>query len=291
MLIPFFRFSRQARYTECDLKTSMYQRRTHGATLFEVLVVVGIIALLISILIPTAMAVRQRAYIDRCAENLRRIGVAVAEYRLDYNRELPRVRYEPDAPLTFGTTGPEVNDVTAGLFLLRKTAELPASVFVCPFTDREQFQPDVEKFARGQTNFTDHRVNLGYSIANLYPPAEVVDVTYGPLTTERPDYPLVADLNPGLSVDAAPLTPETSADEARPYNSTNHGGYGQNILMADGHVVWSTTPLAGIAGDDIYTNRLGEAGGQPTDIADTVMTPVAPRIEPTAESRRSAIPG
>ena len=36
-------------------------------------------------------------------------------------------------------------------------------------------------------------------------------------------------------------------------NSANHGGSGQNVLYADGHVIFRVTRT--VAGDDIYLNR------------------------------------
>lgn len=240
------------------------------------LVVVGIIALLIGILIPTALAVRQRAYIDRCAENLRQMGHAMVSYRADHGGQLPQAQYVPGAPLTFGSAGPQANDVTAALFVLRKSQDLPAGVFVCPFTDQELYQPDADEIRPDQANFTDYRVNLGYSIANLYPSNELVERGFGPYTSERSDYPLMADLNPGLPQGVEPVTAESTSDALRAQNSANHGRYGQNVLMADGSVRWSATPLVGIDGDHIYVNQAGNPTGMPADVKDTVMSPVAP---------------
>lgn len=66
-----------------------HRRGKRGFTLVELLVVIGIIALLIGILLPTLGRVRKSGNLAKCAATMRNLGQAMFSYSADFGGSLP----------------------------------------------------------------------------------------------------------------------------------------------------------------------------------------------------------
>jgi prepilin-type N-terminal cleavage/methylation domain-containing protein/prepilin-type processing-associated H-X9-DG protein len=257
----------------------------HAFSMIELLVVIGIITLLIGIIVPTMGKVREKSYINRCAENLHQIGEALSLYATDNHGAYPRTTYVPGAPLQSGTgpgaadpfavDGPSANDTTSAIFLLMRTEKLAPETFLCPYVNHEDVHPDIT-IEHARSNFSDFHRNLGYSFANPYPDSDAVASGYEWTSKLPPEFVLAADINPGVDGERDDVnlpTLESNPREMAMANSNNHGKDGQNVLFADGHVSFEDTAFCGVDNDNIYNNKRQEVNASPADKSDTVLLP------------------
>lgn len=285
----------------------MWTRR-QGLTRLDVVVIsfpVLLLLLLFSSVLPVHL--REDSSRARCASNLRQIGEAMKWYAQQNGGSLPRTRWDPMLRQTnsytkpyaanpFAADGPLPNDVTASLYLLVRGGLLRPEVFLCPVAERGMRPRVAVTRPATLSNFPDPSC-LHYSVADPFPDEVPVDAGYQwnpDSMLGDPDFALAADMNPGNVGD--PLIGKlllTSSDkEKKQGNSRNHGTSGQNVLYADGHVVFSDTPFAGARNDNIYTRAAGDPDhppgpfpdqrsdtrdpfGKPTHVCDSVMLPVA----------------
>lgn len=240
-----------------------------GFTLLEMLVLVAMLLVLASIFVPYLLSVREQANRAACASNLRDVAEALRQYAELSGNTYPRVRHdvEVDPNSWAAFTGPDDlspfaaessvshNDVTAGLWLLVRLKLAKPEMFVCPSGEAS---PDIIADAKGKPVDVRLRGNfrsaghLGYSYASPFTNAPGFRVD----DTQESEFARMADLNPGVG-DGYDVTVVVHTDDpvrlARG-NSANHGGAGQNVLFADGHVSFHATPFCGYGRDNIYTS-------------------------------------
>jgi prepilin-type N-terminal cleavage/methylation domain-containing protein/prepilin-type processing-associated H-X9-DG protein len=221
----------------------MTRNFSRGFTLFELLVVIVIIAILFSIAFPAYTSFLERAKITKDLNNLRQVGLAIQTYLNDHDQLLPATTLWP------GTT------VSPVLFPKYTSAR---KIFQSPFDNRGN--PDTDP------------APVSYSInANMYVAAPGINRSMASVVSPTstilmaPTYagdPLSTASWTGLTTNAPDL-PVGAPAETR---GTHSNGRQINALFCDNHVENMTFGPAATAGtfQDSTTVPLGKEHWDPT---------------------------
>src|SRR5262245_1864782 len=121
-------------------------RPSRGFTLVELLVVIGIIAVLIGILLPSLSKAQESARRTQCLSNLRQLGMSLTEYALRNKDQVPIGYVQGQKMWNYLANYSRSNGSVVMLLGLLNEAKLinPPQTFFCPSERNDQwiFQPD-----------------------------------------------------------------------------------------------------------------------------------------------------
>jgi prepilin-type N-terminal cleavage/methylation domain-containing protein len=208
-------------------------------TLVELLVVVSVIALLISILLPSLRRARDQAKLATCAANLRQIGLAIRLYADDNAGHIP-CGPDPATPYDFGANDLATNQLWIGangivptgshaheyngLGPLIDTVSPEAKLFYCPADDNFNLSEEYPRIGTDEDAYGSYM----YRQLDRLPECD---------SPGRIDY-LGANVVDGQEVRVEALALDTNSLGPAAYglHHTNHRGKWVNIVFRDASV-------------------------------------------------------
>lgn len=241
----------------------MARRKINGFTLIELLVVVAIIALLMSILLPSLGRAREQAKTLKCLSNLKQVGMAAMMYANQHDNALPPANHSSTGTATGDGTrwsnrlqyvitgqGTPINPPYGTSMKDCDPTWIPTPALLCPnsnynFLDRAQAHANYGWNGLMGVNIQTPQPPFNYKITRISLPQNLI------LLTDRwgknagggrdanwgvaPPEPVAAT---GLgALYPVSYTPDASYTYPESAIRNNHGGpaFTANFVYADGH--------------------------------------------------------
>ena len=206
-------------------------------SLRELVALAACIVFFIGVVVPGVSQHRSRGRRAMCAHNLGNIYRGLGQYAASFNGYMPQTAGFVPGVNWLRSPRPGVSRIPnrRNCYLLVRFRFTIPKDFICPAVARARAMgPDqIDRF-----NDFPAVENCSFDSQNMAGPTL-------PLGAEQ-CMPIYADHNPLF--DAA----GRSAVDRPVSNSRSHSGSGQNVLCTDGRVSWTTTPVFGPRGDNIW---------------------------------------
>ena len=296
---PGFRFRGNATKRTMDHVQLIRARR--GFTLWELVCVIAVIALLFALLMPSLNMVKEASTRVVCGSNLKGLGTAFVVYGSDYEDRFPELPGEgpwsKELGFDYRMSKPEFapggaqadvgRTISASWYLLVREADVSPKSFVCPESSRYSFGGRYSSLSYSRDivdwwDFGDDPYkHVSYSMHNPYGefPADGTRSAAFAVAGDMSPWFKDGDIVPPGTDGQAPqlimdywtkkLSRSSWSNPMRQGNSWNHGGgegqggLGQNVVFGDGHSAYEKMSDVGVGHDGIYT--YWPAPGEPTE--------------------------
>ncbi len=207
-------------------------------SLRELVALAACLTFFIGVLVPGLSRARSQQRQAMCASSLGNIGRAVGQYAANFNGMMPQTAGFVPGVNWLRSPQPQVPRVrnSRNRYLVVRLHFAKPESFICAAMGGAR-PLDADRIDQFE-DFPSPE-NCSFDSQNMAGPTLPLRLA--------PGMPIFADRNPlfdGSKLDA--VDPDRS-------NSRSHdGGRGQNVLCADGRVVWTTSPMFGTHGDNIW---------------------------------------